>query len=483
VSTKPPAVTLLWHDYETFGADPSLDYPAQFAAVRTDLNFRPLGEPISLFCQPPPDYLPHPVACLITGITPQYCHQHGLPENEFAARVHGELAAANTTAIGYNSMRFDEEFTRQLLWRNFYPAYAREHQHGNARFDMIDVFRMAFALRPGGVHWPSVDGKASFKLDVLAPANGVLPERAHDALSDVETLIALSAKLRAAQPRLWDYAFGLRRKLAVQAMIDFTDDEPLVHVSQRFGAERGCLALWLPICAHPAHGNEIIGVDLAGTIEPLLQLRSDEIAERLFVRQVDLPEGESRVLIKTLHLNRAPMLAKLATLRGADLRTVKLDASSDHPLEIQLERAKDLRADSSLANKIREVYAVQSVDRSAARLAADSGLYAGFLSDADSNLLARVRAAEPSAFTTLAERFQDPRIAQLLWRYQARNYPQSLSAPQRQRWQQECAKRLDDGAGMTRARFRAELDTARSHPLAAQQSALLDQLLNYEMQL
>ena len=210
MSASLPALSLLWHDYETFGANPAQDFPAQFAAIRTNSALETIGEPISFYCQPPPDYLPHPIACLITGITPQFCLAHGLAEREFAGRVHFEMAAANTTTLGYNSMRFDDEVSRQLFWRNFYPAYAREYQHGNARFDLIDVMRMAYALRPEGLHWPSVDGKPSFKLELLAQANALVHRSAHDALSDVEVLIELARKLKAAQPKLWDYAFSLR---------------------------------------------------------------------------------------------------------------------------------------------------------------------------------------------------------------------------------------------------------------------------------
>lgn len=55
-----PEPTFLWHDYETFGANPRYDRPAQFAAVRTDMQLRQIGEPLVLYCKPSPDYLPSP---------------------------------------------------------------------------------------------------------------------------------------------------------------------------------------------------------------------------------------------------------------------------------------------------------------------------------------------------------------------------------------------------------------------------------------
>lgn len=477
-----PALSLLWHDYETFGANPAQDFPAQFAAIRTNAALEIIGEPLSIYCQPPPDYLPHPIACLITGITPQFCLAQGLVEREFAARIHFEMAAANTTTLGYNSMRFDDEFSRQLFWRNFFPAYAREFQHGNARFDLIDVMRMAYALRPDGLHWPSVDGRPSFKLELLAQANALSHRSAHDALSDVEVLIALARKLKTVQPKLWDYAFSLRRKAAVLELIDYASSKPLVHVSQRFSAEKGCLALWLPICAHPARANEIIGLDLSAPVEALLQLEADEIAERIFVRQDDLPEGESRIGVKTLHLNRAPMLAKLSVLRSANLTRLALHDGAENPLDVQLQRAQQLRAEPKVANKLRAAFAFNDAQNNALQTkiaGVDTSLYAGFLTDADSYLLPRLRAAEPSAFTGMAKQFRDARMPELLTRYQARQFPETLSAEQRAQWQRHCRNWLMDGAPMTKSRYLEEITAARTNPLAIGKQHVLDALLAY----
>jgi exodeoxyribonuclease-1 len=174
--------TFLWHDYETFGTVPRRDRPAQFAAIRTDAELNEIGEPVMLYCQPAPDYLPDPQACLITGITPQHCLEHGVPEHEFAAQVCAAFSEPGTVGVGYNTIRFDDEVTRFLFWRNLIDPYAREWQKGCGRWDLLDVVRMCYALRPDGINWPRhPDGRPSFKLEDLARANGLLHEAAHDA--------------------------------------------------------------------------------------------------------------------------------------------------------------------------------------------------------------------------------------------------------------------------------------------------------------
>ncbi|OPH11538.1 exodeoxyribonuclease I [Azospirillum brasilense] len=133
--------TFFWHDYETFGADPRRDRPAQFAGIRTDADLNEIGEPVMIYCRPAPDYLPDPESCLLTGITPQLCLERGLPEHEFAARIEAELARPGTIGVGYNTIRFDDEITRFMFWRNLIDPYAREWQNECGRWDLLDVAR------------------------------------------------------------------------------------------------------------------------------------------------------------------------------------------------------------------------------------------------------------------------------------------------------------------------------------------------------
>ena len=184
--------TFLWHDYETFGINAPADRPAQFAAIRTDASLNEIGEPINILCRPAPDYLPDPASCLVTGITPQHCLQHGLAEQAFAARIHAALSQAGTIGVGYNSIRFDDEFTRFLFWRNLIDPYGREWQDGCGRWDLLDVMRLAHALRPDDIHWPQHEnGTTSFRLEHLSAANGLQHDSAHDALSDVRATLEI----------------------------------------------------------------------------------------------------------------------------------------------------------------------------------------------------------------------------------------------------------------------------------------------------
>ena len=472
--------TFFWHYYETSGADPYRDRPLQFAGIRTTPELEIVDTPVMFYARPPRDALPHPDACLITGITPQHAEREGLAEAEFAARVHEQLAVPGTCTVGYNSLRFDDEFTRHMLYRNFYEPYAREWENGNSRWDLIDLVRMCHALRPEGIEWPTRDdGTPSFRLEHLARANHLEQEHAHDALSDVHALIGLARLLRVRQPRLWAWYFALRRKQRVFDLLDVVGMTPLVHVSSRYAASRRCLALIAPIAQHPSRSGEVIVCDLATDPAEWLALDEDDIADRIFTPRADLPEGVERIPLRTVRVNHAPALAPLSVLQGVDHARLQLDVASC------LAHRDTLRAAEGLAEKLRRVF-----QRAAERPPAEDpelALYGGgFLSDADKPLLARVRATPPALLGTSAFPFRDPRYAELLFRYRARNWPETLDAAETARWDAFRHARLTRHSALsvlTLDDYFARLDVLRHDPLAQGKLPLLDQLQAWGEQL
>lgn len=461
--------TLYWHDYETSGTDPAWDRPLQFAGIRTDEALNVVGEPLNLYCRLTPDVLPHPAAALITGISPQMTAAKGLSEPQFIARIHAELSRPDTCALGYNSIRFDDEITRHTLYRNFFDPYEREWRDGNSRWDIIDTLRVARALRPEGIAWPDhPDGSPSFRLADLADANQLDQRRAHDALSDVYTTIALARLVRAKQPRLYDYLYRHRSKQKVTAVIDRLGHQPFVHVSGRLPRENGYVGLMMLLAPHPDNKNAVIAVNLAADPRPLLDLDSDGIRERVFAAQVQLPEGVERIPLKAIHLNRSPVVLTPNMLDPATAKRLGIDlaACAQH---WRLLCGRDLRA------KLATVFAAP------ARPLADAecALYQGFLPAADKPLLARVRAAGGTELTPQKFGFRDPRYAELLFRYRARHYPNSLSPAERERWRSQCYRRLTaaERGGITLDAYRDELARLAADPaLTPQQGELLGSL-------
>jgi len=442
--------TLYWHDYETTGADARRDRPLQFAGIRTDEDLNVIGEPRVLYCRPPADVLPAPAACAITGIGPERAAAEGLCEAEFAAAVLEELAQPGTCGVGFNSLRFDDEVTRHLLWRNLYDPYAREWRDGNSRWDVIDVFRLACALRPEGMEWPvRADGTPSFRLEDLAAANGVEHD-AHDALGDVHATIELTRRLRAAQPRLYDFVWGHRGWKDSQRRLGLDAGEPALHVSERYGAGRGCIAPVAAVAPHPFKAKSVIVADLAADPEPLLRLDAAALAEALFTPAAERATDQPGIPLQEVALNRVPVVVPFNTLDAAAAQRLGVDAEQ---VRANLQR---LRAEDGLADKLREVFSHPPVGEADA----DVALYDGFVGEADRERMDAVHRRAPEELAGFDLGIEDARVRELLFRYRARNWPDTLDGAEAERWRELRWRRLCHGeAGSPRSAmtFRREL--------------------------
>ncbi|WP_312387457.1 exodeoxyribonuclease I [Atlantibacter hermannii] len=418
--------SFLFHDYETFGTRPALDRPAQFAAIRTDLDFNIIGEPEVFYCKPADDYLPQPEAVLITGITPQIAAARGTSEAEFAKRIHDLFTVPNTCVVGYNNVRFDDEVTRNIFYRNFYDPYAWSWQNNNSRWDLLDVMRACYALRPEGINWPeNDDGLPSFRLEHLTVANAIEHANAHDAMADVYATIAMAKLVKAQQPRLFGYLYSHRTKQKLATLIDIPQMKPLVHVSGMFGAWRGNTSWIAPLAWHPDNRNAVIMVDLAGDMTPLLELDADALRERLYTAKTDLGD-DAAVPIKLVHLNKCPILAQANTLRPEDADRLGIDRQRC------LDNLKILRDHPDVREKVVALYAdaepfVPSED-------VDTQLYNGFFSDADRAGMRIILQTDPQNLPALDISFVDKRIEKLLFNYRARNFPGTLDHEEQQRW-------------------------------------------------
>ena len=471
-----PINSFLWHDYETWGANPMADRPAQFAALRTDTELNPLGDPVVWYCSPADDVLPHPMASLITGITPQEAKSKGLPEAIFAQNILDEMSQPGTCNAGYNSIRFDDVITRNLLYRNLRDAYEREYRNGNSRWDLIDLARMCYALRPDGIEWPMHEpGKPSFRLEDLSRANDIAHEGAHDALADVNATIGLARLLKNAQPKLFQWALQMREYAQVAKLLDTVEPTPLLHTSARIPATRGCTAMVLPLAVMPDRPKSVIAFDLSTDPTPLIQESADLIHDLVFTPADDLPEGIERLPLKAIHGNHVPMLAPIGTLNGVDCSRINLDPDKCKEHARQLLASLDV-----VREKVIEVF---STPRDAFDDSSDPDrmLYSGgFFSPADRHLMKKILVVPAGKLGGHLWSFQDRRLPLMLFRYRARNYPDTLSMEEARAWDQDRKTRLleaTDPAYFTLNDFRIAMrelrEQKRSEPNAMR---ILDKL-------
>lgn len=434
---SPATQTLFFHDYETWGVNPQKDFPCQFAGIRTDLDLNIIGKPVNLFCQIPSDYLPHPEASLVTGITPQQSLRDGLIEAEFIHKIHQQFSQPGTCVLGYNNIRFDDEVSRYTLYRNFYDPYAREWQNGNSRWDLIDMVRACYALRPQGIEWPlKEDGRPSFRLEELTEANNISHQSAHDAMSDVYATIEMAKLVKQKQPKLYDYLFALRDKNKVAAQLDCFNMTPVVHISSKLSAEHGCCTWMVPVAYHPKNKNAVMALNLAIDPSHLLSLSVAQIREKLYQPSSMLADKEQRLPIKLIHLNRCPVVAPAKTLSVEDAKRLNIDR------EACLRHLSIIKQHQGIQQLLADVY---DQEHESKQVDPEHALYSGgFFSDQDKAKMETLRQSPPEQLAALADDFKDARLATLLFRYRARNYPSTLSHAEAVKWQRHREFRLMD---------------------------------------
>ncbi|WP_295468235.1 exodeoxyribonuclease I [uncultured Pseudomonas sp.] len=428
--------SIFWYDFETTGIDPRRDRPLQVAGVRTDLDLREIGEPLNLHCRLSEDVLPHPAACLVTGILPETLQRLGLRERDFIQRLHAELARPQTCTVGYNNLRFDDEMLRHSLYRNFHDPYGREWQQGNSRWDVLGLIRALYAFRPESLNWPQENDRPSLRLDRLTLANGIEHAQAHDALADVRATVALAHLVRQRQPRLYDYLWSLRQKKAAQARICLL--EPVLHVSGRFSAERHFLAPVLPLAWHPVNRNALIVCDLAAAPDLLFELDAEALRQRLYTRRDALAAGELPVPLKLVQINKCPILAPFSVLRPEDQERLQFDTAAVWRTVRQiLDRSEVWRP------KLPLIYASPAIQTET--LDAELRLYDGFIDAEERQLCDQLRQCPPAELGERTWSFRDNRHPELFFRYRARNFPELLTAQEATLWRQFCRQRLLTG--------------------------------------
>lgn len=481
---------MLWYDLETFGIDPRHDRIAQFACIRTDESLEEIDEPVKLYCKPALDYLPSPAACKVHGITPQTAFELGLSEYDFALRLLAEFSRHGTTAAGYNSVNFDDEFIRHLLYRNLFDPYAREYANGNSRWDIINLVRAARDLRPEGIVWPrGEDGAPLFKLEALAKANGLGHDSAHDALSDIRATIALAKLVKTRQGRLYSWYFSHRKRESLKPLVNLPARRMLLHTAAEYTSPHGCTTLVAPVGMDPSNRNQLIAIDLRFDPGELVSLSVDEIRQRVFAKAEE--RTEPRIPLSRIRLNHCPFLAPPSTLATEAGERLGLDK------KLCEDRLAFIRENPGLARKLVAVF-----DEPMPPPASDDpdlSLYSGgFFSDSDKEKLSRFhiflaeKRKTPGGVTEakamlLKMKFADERIPRLAVRLFARNFPETLSESERLRWRDFCAGRIQlparEGAAEL-ADYARLVETELADPeLSAPKRAIVHSLLEWKKQI
>ncbi len=468
------AASFYFYDLETTGINLRSGRIMQFGGQRTDMNLVPIDEPDNILIKLSDDTLPEPDAIMITGITPQATQAEGLTEAEFLRYFKSHICAPDTIFVGFNNVRFDDEFIRHMLYRNFYDAYEWCWQDKRGRWDLLDVVRMVRALRPSGITWPvGPDGRASNRLELLTTANGLDHVSAHDALSDVLATIAVARLIRNKQTKMFDYLLTMRDKKKVQELVN--SGQPFVYVSGKYPTVYEKTTVALTLGEHPGKQGVLV-YDLRRDPSFLENMSPEEIVTIWQKREED---ETMRFPVKTLQFNRCPAVAPLGVLTDENKTRLQIDVSTIIKHRDQLNKMKDLREHLLKALTIMDQHRQASLLTDIKNV--DNQLYDGFFGEADKTAMGVVRAADKTEISSLYLTFKDDRLNTLFPLYKARNYPQSLSPEERETWEKFRYEKLVGGgekSALSRYFMRIS-ELAKRKDISSAQHYLLEELQLY----
>ncbi len=473
------ATSFFFYDLETSGIDGRKARIMQFAGQRTDLDLKPIGQPYNILIKLTEDVLPDPDAVLITGITPQKTLEEGITETEFCKLFAEEIVQPGTCFVGYNSVRFDDEFMRFLLYRNYYDPYAWQWKDNCSRWDLLDVVRMTRALRPEDINWPMDEkGASTNRLELLTLSNNLTHEAAHDALSDVKATIAVANMIKSKQPKLFEYLFTMRLKKEVSKLV--LSGQPFIYSSGRYPSEFEKTTIAINLGVNPASQGALV-YDLRHDPTPFLAMNTEELVEAW---RYTKDKEAIRLPVKGLQFNRCPAVGPIGVLDDDSKARLKLDMK-----KIEKHRAI-LKAGIGFYNKVAETTELMNIERdkrlalkfnakSAAR-SPDEQLYDKFIPDSDRSVSEKLHKAKPIDLSQFSEKFSDERLKNMLPLYKARNYPKHLTDEERITWENHRQHALlEGGTGSRFAQFGARLEELNQTTTDDNKQYLLEELRLY----
>ncbi len=428
--------TFFFYDLETSGLSARQDRIMQFAGIRTDMKLNQVGEPVNVLVKLNDDTLPSPEAVMVTGITPQQTLDEGITEAEFAKMLIDDIFTPDTIAMGFNNIRFDDEFIRHLFWRNFYEPYEWSWKDSRSRWDLLDVVRMTRALRPDDIKWPVDEkGVATNRLELICKVNGIDHFKAHDALSDVQALITVTKLIREKQPQLYDYLLKMRDKKQVKKLINLDMKQPFVYVSGRYDSQYNKATVAFPLTAG-RNGNVIV-YDLRYDPTPFIEMNSKELAKKLYATWGERQSDDFvKLPVKELQYNRAPAVAPMGVLEQGD-GWKKIGLTE----KIIKNHREILLSAPGFAENIRSLY--ENREEFKKPPDPEAQLYEGFVSDGDKMRIEKVRNMNENELSDFNPNFVDERLDPLLLHYKARNFPKSLSEGESITWEKWRSGRIN----------------------------------------
>ena len=412
----------VFYDTETTGISPYYDQILQFAAIRTDENFKEL-ERFEIRCQIQPHIVANPGAMKVTRVTAADLTNPGFATHyEMMKTIREKLISWQPAIfIGQNTIAFDEPMLRSDFYQNLFPTYLT-NTNGNKRMDSLPIMHALSVLAPDVLDFPiNPKGNKSFKLDLVAPANGHDHSNAHEAVSDVEATIFICERMKSRAPKVWE---NFRKHADKYKVLNLTQQcRPYGLIRSFFGKVNISLVSTLGVS--PQNSNEVLSLNLIYDPDELDQMSDEEIIKTF---------KKSPRPILNLRANAMPSIWSLD-----DFPQITEHAAIDD--DVILHRAKRLEEIAGFKQRVLALYFEAGEDFEESPFV-ERQIYSGFPSRGDERLMSEFHKLPWNKRWDMVQSLEDARFREMGERLIFFNAPESMPVQRRQHWENYLEERL-----------------------------------------
>ena len=438
---------LVFYDFETCSSNVSYGQIIQAAAVLVNDDFQELDR-YEGRCKLSPGIIPEAMALIVNKTTPKILKETNLSHYQMVRQMMEKFNKwKNSIFIGYNSINFDEEFLRRTLFKNLDYPYLTV-TNGNERADLFGLARASHLYYPNCIKTPISDkNNPVFKLDKLAPMNGIKHNDAHSAISDVLATVELAKLLSKTAPNVWKASLMTTNKDKTLQIIK----NELMFCTDFFYYGKSFPYVLTFVCEHPQWGYPMC-FDLKLDPKYYFNLSTDQLKKEL---------KKTPKVIRTIKHKKHPIIMNAS-----------YGMNFDHYKELGpklKERANLIRENKDFASRVSLVLDEEAREKkdldSQEDVYAEESIYKKFTTKEDNAIMPSFHKADWKEKFLVLQKFKDERLRYFGKKILYEESPESLPKEEYQAIHKEVAARVlstNKERWNTIPRTMSEIDTLRN---------------------
>ena len=436
----------VFYDFETSSSNKYWGQIIQIGAILTNDNLEELDR-FDARCRLSPGIIPEAMALIVNKSSPKMLKGSNLSHYEMIRQFVATLKKwGKATYMGFNSIEFDEEFLRCTLFQTLEYPYLTS-TNGNTRGDVLSLARAANLYYPNTLkNSINAKGNAVYKLDQMAPLNGVEHDDAHSAIGDVIATAGIAKIIAKKAPNVWKASLLTMDK---NQSLELIKNEPY-FCSNEYYYGRSVPFVQTFVCQHPQYQWPLC-FDLKHDPSIFLKMSQKELSAAI----------KKYKFLRTVRHNKHPIIMNPSY--GNEIEQYKIVGA-----EKLASRAKLIKNNKQFAEKISDIKKEEAEDKMHSKSQEDiyteESIYTKFTSTEDNNLMPEFHRVDWDQKRVVLSKFKDERLKYFGNKLLYKEKPETLDKEDYKIIHKETAKKLlstNNEKWNTIPRTYSEIDTLR----------------------